>query len=240
MLALACFFGGFVAVVWIEIASTGPSSCSGIPASQCAREWIGAIGGWAAALVAIPTIILLLRQTDAADRQSNYNRADALRSRLEEMRSEHRASQSVIDSLRGIYGVTLAALFLGGDDRQTFKLIEEALVSMRDKMNHISAEIDKFSRENPYRILTDVRQRVSNACAEHLADVLDLRLSASKVDFDLKDMSQIVVPPVSEVLKMIDKKVYEIRDDPVFVDWRSEVSNAIAEVSAEIDELLAH
>ncbi len=65
MLLLACAFGGFVGIIWIEFASIGPSACSDVPASQCTREWIGALSGWFSGVVTLITLVYIAKQVKA-------------------------------------------------------------------------------------------------------------------------------------------------------------------------------
>src|SRR6218665_1254726 len=54
---LAC---GFALYLFLD--STAPTWCGAEDTHRCFREWVSALGGWAAVMVAIPTIVYLSKQ----------------------------------------------------------------------------------------------------------------------------------------------------------------------------------
>ncbi|QBJ13207.1 hypothetical protein EYD00_07270 [Agrobacterium sp. 33MFTa1.1] len=58
---------GFLRVVWGRDAFCGEQS------EQCFREWVSALGGWAAVAAAVPTVIYLARQVRDADEHQREN-----------------------------------------------------------------------------------------------------------------------------------------------------------------------
>ncbi|ORE89760.1 hypothetical protein [Aurantimonas sp. 22II-16-19i] len=73
-------FGGFVAMWILDYAVVRADWCPGAP-SQCFREWVGALSGWAAAagalLAAFLTLPELRRQAAEARRQTDFVVGDA-------------------------------------------------------------------------------------------------------------------------------------------------------------------
>lgn len=67
IVAVAIIAVGFLRVVWGRDAFCGEQS------EQCLREWVSALGGWAAVAAAVPTVIYLARQVRAADEHQREN-----------------------------------------------------------------------------------------------------------------------------------------------------------------------
>jgi hypothetical protein len=77
------WLGLFCATALVGIVIMLPTS-----AQISVKDWIGALGGWGAALVAIPSLVLLLRQNDFAKEQSRQARSAALVARHSALASE--------------------------------------------------------------------------------------------------------------------------------------------------------
>lgn len=71
VLAVAGFAGGFIFLAYTDFALIRANWCTGAE-TQCAREWIAALSGWAAAIVAGVTIVTLYSQIEEQRKQTTF------------------------------------------------------------------------------------------------------------------------------------------------------------------------
>lgn len=75
VLVLAGVGGGALFVAFVDLAVMDADWCAG--STQCLRDWISALSGWAAAIAAAITIVFLAGQMREARRQTEYLVGDA-------------------------------------------------------------------------------------------------------------------------------------------------------------------
>ncbi|NTI22064.1 hypothetical protein G6M87_09335 [Rhizobium rhizogenes] len=89
---VAYSFAGCVFIYAVLTGTFDQNWCTGSKDEQCLREWLSALGGWAAVAAAIPTVFYLSRQIEQARRQHLQNMRLNTRRNLQLARSAQRAS----------------------------------------------------------------------------------------------------------------------------------------------------
>ncbi|WP_454849384.1 hypothetical protein [Rhizobium binxianense] len=111
--ALVIIVIGFLRVVWGREAFCGPEN------EHCLREWISALGGWAAVAAAVPTILFLSRQV----RDAQAHHRESMRIQLQKSYALAVRTERIINRAESLCDSLLAMM---KDGRPTFTVGELA------------------------------------------------------------------------------------------------------------------
>jgi len=121
-------------------------------------RWIEALGGWGAALIAVPSIILLLRQTGHAEEQARQARLPALTARATLLSQE---AQFVSDVLKHFAGIRLEYPNIGvrfKDDPEGFVMhTVNSMNAFRSYIGEITNDVAIFNTRNPSVAIMECR-----------------------------------------------------------------------------------
>lgn len=110
------------------------------PDENCVREWLSATSGWAAAIVAVPTIIFLSRQVYDADRHQRIGFAIQLR--------KHRVLAERVRTIAGMALFMIEPHFLNSPDDAPPDIRTWDATTLDEIVHHLrDTTIQTFERE---------------------------------------------------------------------------------------------
>lgn len=209
---------GFLRIIW------GREAFCGSEAEHCLREWVSALGGWVAVVVAVPTIVFLSKQVKDAGSYQQQNlqvqlwrrRAVVLRAKKSAMRAQNLAEAFYTQWDDETYRTMSAFRLVDGYERYTSILLKAVSEPSLEFVENEVAFIQSMSLQRLKEIL-DV-EKFKGLLNEEMRDFL-ADIGEDKVQYSMMQNCHLVAQWMRECVRECDlhlAKMSEIAgfDDP--------------------------
>jgi hypothetical protein len=200
-------------------------------------RWIEALGGWAAALVAIPSIILLLRQNSFSEEQSRQARSAALTARSDALRYEYRFVSDVIRTFREFDFDGPNVAIVHKDDRNQYAVaVINSIRKFRSFITDSAHEVGGLNLQHPSEKLLIARENFLSGL-HGIAEFLDHFKSV------LNDLTKPGVTEIemAETLKAYHHELHQSRTTERAInfsrEWQAAISHELGATQGELNSL---
>lgn len=201
-------------------------------------DWVAALGGWAAALVAAPSLIILLRQTSAAELQANLARASMLEKRAGLLVQEHGLIMEIADQIGGVLVRDFPPSMSSLDE--TAEFAKKHIDTVRNTLRRTKGRIAGLATITPSIELEANRRAVVAGLDRGIAQFADLRRRLVRLGVEFEGgrlPHDLAADHLNALLDRIDAldEVFELL--PEMHQWAQYVERRLRDYAAEVDKL---